>query len=120
MQVKPSFLVLALAISSIAGCRQPFPSIRVINESTWPLHIIALSNVDNFKRDTVLRGETKAIVSQPTYIAESITIKWYIVGAPKSLPAIEEKSVSIPQNWDGHSSLTLSFNQQKKWTASFQ
>ena len=118
MPNSPSVLVLLLATLTIAGCAQPFPSISVTNESNYPLHIVALSPVNPFKRATVLMGETKAVVTQPTYVGKTIAIKWYIVGAPKSLPAVRETLVSIPQNWDGHSPLTLLFSQQKKWAAS--
>ena len=118
MQNNRSVLVLLLVTLTIAGCAQPFPSISVTNESNYPLHIVALSPVNPFKRATVLMGETKAVVTQPTYVGKTIAIKWYIVGAPKSLPAVKETLVSIPQNWDGHSPLTLLFSQQKKWAAS--
>ncbi|MCP4099801.1 MAG: hypothetical protein GY880_26885 [Planctomycetaceae bacterium] len=118
MRNNPSVLVLLLATLTIAGCAQPFPSISVTNESSYPLHIVALSAVNSFKKATVSMGETKAVVPQPTYVGKTIAIKWYIVGAPKSLPAVRETLVSIPQNWDGHSPLTLSFSQQKKWAAS--
>ncbi len=120
MLFKLSSLILTLTILTISGCKQPVPSIYVTNESTWPLHVVSLSNTDHFKRDQVLAGETKAVVTQPSFTAETITIKWYIVGAPKALPAIRENSVPIPKNWDGRTPLTLSFDQKKKWTASFQ
>jgi len=117
MRNNPSVLVLLLATLTIAGCVQPFPSISVTNESSYPLHIVALSAVNSFKKATVSMGETKAVVPQPTYVGKTIVIRWYVVGAPKSLPAVRETLVSIPQNWDGRSPLTLSFSQQKKWSA---
>ncbi len=120
MPIKLSSLILTLTILTISGCKQPVPSIYVTNESTWPLHVVSLSNMDHFKRDQVLAGETKAVVTQPSFTAETITIKWYIVGAPKALPAIRENSVPIPKDWDGRAPLTLSFDQKKKWTAAFQ
>ena len=66
MQNNPSVLVLLLATLTIAGCVQPFPSISVTNESSYPLHIVALSAVNSFKKATVSMGETKAVVPQPT------------------------------------------------------
>ncbi|MGB2500028.1 MAG: hypothetical protein ACPIA2_10040 [Mariniblastus sp.] len=66
-----------------------------------------------------MSGKTKAFVTQPSFISESITITWYIYGAPKALPAIREDQVLIPDDWDGQMPLLLSFDQGKKWTAKY-
>ena len=120
MQMNLSFLILILTILTILGCKQPVPSIYVTNESIWPLHVVSLSNMVRLKREKVLPGETKAIVTQQSFTTETITIKWYIVGAPKALPAIREDTISIPQDWAVQRPLLLSFDQKKKWTASFR
>ncbi len=120
MQTNLSSLILILTILTISGCKPPVPSIYVTNESTWSLHVVSLSNMDRFKREKVLTGETKAVVTQPSFTGETITIKWYIVGAAKALPAIREDTVAIPQDWAAQTPLLLSFDQKKKWTASFR
>lgn len=120
MQTNLSFLILIFTILTILGCKQPVPSIYVTNESIWPLHVVSLSNMVRLKREKVLPGETKAIVTQQSFTTETITIKWYIVGAPKALPAIREDTISIPQDWAVQRPLLLAFDQKKKWTASFR
>ena len=119
MQTKLSILFLLLATLIIAGCRQPVPSISVTNQSSWPLEVVSLGNVAHFKRENVLSGQTPAIVTPPSFISKTITITWYIVGAPKALPAIREDQVPIPEDWDGRTPLLLSFDQGKKWTAKY-
>lgn len=119
MQTKLSIVFLLLATLTITGCRQPVPSISVTNQSPWPLEVVSLGNVAHFKRGRVLSGKTKAFVTQPSFISESITITWYIYGAPKALPAIREDQVLIPDDWDGQMPLLLSFDQGKKWTAKY-
>ena len=112
--------ILGLLAFTIAGCARPIPSISVTNDSKSRLNVVSLKNVEHFKRTEVMAGQTKAVVSRPVSIKGNLTIVWYIVGAPKSLPAIKEDTVSIPQDWDGTSPLKLTFDQQRKWSASFK
>ena len=111
--------ILGLMVFLIAGCARPIPSISVTNDSKSRLNVVSLKDIEHFKRTEVSPGKTKVVVARPVSIQGDLTIVWYIVGAPKSLPAIKEDVVSMPQDWDGIAPLKLSFDAGRKWSASF-
>ena len=111
--------ILGLMVLTIAGCARPIPSISVTNDSKSRLNVVSLKTVEHFKRTELMPGQTESVVSRPVFIQGDLTIVWYTVGAPKSLPAIKEDVVSMPQDWDGIAPLKLSFDADRKWSASF-